>query len=174
MKISTNIGIIDHYTLIVPDANSSKIFHEQVLGFIFIKTQYLDSGTGLNGEPDMINHILRLPNEPSKCVVITQGLTENSIFNIYMRENGSGLHHIAYRVNNLEKRFLQMKKAGIKFTSSDILEDPISRLKQIFIDKIHGGYFIELIERNDNIIDNEFTNKNMKKLACTMNKFISN
>ena len=43
--------------------------------------------------------------------------------------------------------FRYLKDAGVKTTSGHVTRDPLSGLKQCFIDPCHAGFFIELIER---------------------------
>ena len=57
-------------------------------------------------------------------------------------------------------------------TSDNILQDPVSGLKQIFLDREHCGYFIELIERNETSGAGEFVEDNMSALANTMEGYL--
>ena len=169
---SLQLGTLDHYTLIVPDAAASTRFHMEVLGFGWVREQLVNAGSVPPGQYDMLNHILHLPGDPSRVMVITEGLTEESIFRRYMKQNGSGVHHIAYRVKDLEFAFNSLQKKGIRLTSDRILTDPVSGLQQFFIAKEYAGYFIELIERTDRIEDGEFVEDNMSGLARTMESYL--
>lgn len=79
-KLDLNIGILDHYTLIVDNADSSAKFYCNVLGFKYISEKRLNTGTAPDGEFDMLNHILTLPKQPNVACVITEGLTKESFF----------------------------------------------------------------------------------------------
>ena len=99
------LGEFDHYTLIVEDAKAVAEFHINVLGFRPSKIQLVNAGSVPEGEYDMLNHILWLPGSREKVMVVTEGLTEDSIFYRYWWRYGSGVHHVAYTVDNIEERF---------------------------------------------------------------------
>jgi len=166
------LGTLDHYTLIVPDAAASTRSHLDVLGFGWVREQLVNAGSVPPGQYDMLNHILHLPGDPGRVMLITEGLTEDSIFRRYMKQNGPGVHHIAYRVNDLEAAFRSLQKKGIRLTSDRILTDPVSGLQQFFIAKEYAGYFIELIERTARIEDGAFVEDNMSGLARTMARYL--
>jgi methylmalonyl-CoA/ethylmalonyl-CoA epimerase len=161
----------DHYTLLVNDAESSCEFHTNVLGFDLIKTQHLNMKNPEEQEPDMLNFVLSLPNQPGKTCVITQGLGEDSVLNRYIQKHGEGIHHVAFSTDNIESDFNHLLENNIKLTSSSVILDPLSGLKQFFIDKSYCGYFIEIIERTSNSKQEGFySNDNMAQLASTMDK----
>ena len=168
-----NLGKMDHYTLIVENAEKSANFHINVLGFKFLRIQGLNTGTVAEGQVDMRNYILQSPGEESCICVITQGLNENTIFSKYLKKYGEGVHHIGYRVNKLEDYFTSLKtNFAVKFTSERTTIDPLTGLHQVFIAKEHAGYFIELIERPDNMNWDLFVDKNMADLASTMQPYV--
>lgn len=164
---------MDHYTLIVENAEKSASFHVNVLGFKFLRIRDLNTGTVPEGLVDMRNFILQVPGDENCTCVITQGLNENTVFSKYLKKFGEGVHHIGYRVNKLEELFTNLKKNfAVSFTSESITIDPITGLHQVFISKEHAGYFIELIERPDHIEWDLFVDKNMTELATTMDRYI--
>ena len=85
-----SLGRFDHYALIVPDAEASTRFHIDVIGFGWVREQKVNAGSAPEGEFDMLNHVLHLPGDPSRVVVITEGLTESSIFRKYLDAHGPG------------------------------------------------------------------------------------
>jgi hypothetical protein len=54
-----------------------------------------------------------------------------------------------------------------------VLKDPLTGLRQIFIDRKYTGYFIELIERTEDASKGVFTNNNKAALAQTMIQYLS-
>jgi methylmalonyl-CoA/ethylmalonyl-CoA epimerase len=168
LSLPLTLGKLDHYTLIVPDAAACLSFHRDVLGFQFLKTQWVNAGSAPAGEYDMVNHILQVPQSPEISLVITQGLNPESIFSRYLTQFGAGIHHVAYQVDHIESHFDFLRIQGVQFTSDQILIDPIKNLKQVFIHRSHCGYFMELIERTPEMTSHQFTQDNMKKLAQTM------
>lgn len=167
-----DVGILDHYTLIVEDADAACRFHTDVLGFAFLRTQLVDAGTAPPGGHDMLNHVLELPKAPGRVLVITEGLTDDSIFRRYLRQYGPGVHHVAYEVPDVELALTTLTAAGYRFTSDRVLLDPLTGLRQVFVDRAHGGYFIELLERTPAAESGEFTEHNMAALARTMHDYL--
>lgn len=166
------LGPLDHYTLIVPDGKASCDFHVNCLGFRFLRMQDVGTEDKNDLSRAMRNYILELPGADGRTCVITEGLCETSIFTRYMQKFGAGIHHVAYAVTDIESCIAALRQVGTVFTSSEILRDPISNLRQIFIDRGHAGYFIELIERSDNAPSGYFTNTNMSRLAATMDSYV--
>lgn len=166
------LSSIDHYTINVEDGQAVADFHVNFLGFGFVGIQDVNTGAAPAGEHDMRNYILRIPQSPDRVCVITQGLREDSIFTRFLRRYGPGIHHVAYAVEDLEKAVTLLRENKIKTTSEEILRDPLTGLRQIFIDREHSGYFIELIERTEQAQAGVFTNENMSRLARTMDGYI--
>jgi methylmalonyl-CoA/ethylmalonyl-CoA epimerase len=164
--------VLDHYTLIVEDAAAVARFHEEVLGFKPLRIQEVNAGSAPDGEYDMLNHVMQIPGTSKRVMVITEGLTDDSIFRRYMRENGPGVHHVAYEVDDLDHCLSVLHEHDIKTTSDQVLKDPLTGLRQEFIDRVHSGYFVELIERTEQASEGVFTNQNMAALARTMIQYL--
>lgn len=167
-----SLEFLDHYTLIVPDGKASSDFHVNCLGFRLLRTQDVGTEDKNDFSHAMRNYILELPGSSGRTCVITEGLSETSIFTRFMIKYGPGIHHIAYAVSNLEACVAALRAAGTAFTSAAILRDPVSNLRQIFIERSHAGYFIELIERTEHTPGGYFTNQNMSGLAATMDSYV--
>lgn len=167
-----DLGEFDHYTVIVENAQRACDFHVNVLGFEFLRTQNLNTGTVPEGEVDMINHVLAVPGLQGKVCVLTEGLTDATIFRRYLKKYGPGIHHVAFCVSSLDEKFAQLQERDIKFTSKDVLRDPLTGLRQIFMAAEHAGYFIELIERTEEASSGYFDNDNMRNLALTMENYL--
>ncbi|HEX2569949.1 MAG TPA: VOC family protein [Polyangia bacterium] len=172
VPVISDLGEFDHYTVIVENAQRACDFHVQVLGFEFLRTQNLNTGTVPEGEVDMINHVLAVPGLRGKVCVLTEGLTEETVFRRYMKKYGPGIHHVAFCVSDLPEKFSRLKEEGIKFTSDEVMRDPLTGLHQIFIAAEQGGYFIELIERTEEAANGYFDNDNMRNLALTMENYL--
>ena len=166
------LGDLDHYTLIVDDARAVADFHVQVLGFRPARVQLVNAGTAPPGSHDMLNVVLWLPGSNEKVMVVTEGLTETSIFSRYLDEYGAGVHHVAYSVEDIEQALEQLRARGVETTSEEILRDPVSGLRQIFLAREHCGYFLELIERSETTGAGDFVEDNMAALANTMKDYL--
>lgn len=164
---------LDHYTLIVADARQACDFHVSALGFTLLRVQDVGVDSDADGSSyAMRNYILTIPGEPGKTCVITEGLSDESIFTKYLRIYGPGIHHIAYCVEDLDAVVASLRSVGTGFTSNDVVRDPTTGLRQIFIDRAHAGYFVELIERSTKAAEGIFTNTNMSRLVRTMSSYL--
>ena len=172
VPVINDLGEFDHYTVIVENAQRACDFHVKVLGFEFLRTQNLNTGTVPQGEVDMINHVLAVPGLCGKVCVLTEGLTDATVFRRYLKKYGPGIHHVAFCVSSLDEKFAQLREQGIQFTSEDVMRDPLTGLRQIFIAAEQGGYFIELIERTEEASNGYFDNDNMRNLALTMEDYL--
>ena len=134
------LGELDHYTLIVRDAKAVADFHVEVLGFRPSRIQLVNAGAAPPGEHDMLNHVLWLPGSTEKVLVVTEGLTPDSIFSRYLEAYGAGVHHVAYAVDDIERSLEELRARGVGTTSDEILRDPVSGLRQTR--REHCGYFL--------------------------------
>lgn len=180
-KNSIKCNKIDHYTLIVPNAKSVSDFHKNVLGYPFLQIKEVNAGSAPQGKFDMINYIHEWPDNSGRILVVTEGLTDESIFRRFMTKYGQGIHHVALQVDDLDSTCEILNQKGIKRTSPDIMIDFLSGLKQVFIDNSDTGVFIELIERKkidhaqtDATEKGFFTHDNMAGLAGSMSNYVEN
>lgn len=131
---------LDHIAFRVKDKDISK----QI--FILMGYEVVDSFLPFNN--DKVSCIvLKHSKYDLPEIFISEGL-EDSIVKNWINKNGSGVHHIAFKVDNLDKEIGIFKSKGIKFSS----ENPIvcEDLKQIFTEPLDflGGICIELLERS--------------------------
>ena len=168
-----SLGDLDHYTLIVADGQAVSDFHTGALGFTLVRIQDVGIEDPAMRTQAMRNYILALPGPPGRTCVVTEGLAEESIFSQYLRKYGPGIHHVAYSVTDLQAAVDTLRAAGVHFTSPEILRDPGSGLRQIFIERQHAGYFIELIERTKDAQGGYFANTNMSRLVQTMASYVA-
>jgi alanine transaminase len=138
---------LDHYTLICENAEQVAEFHIEYLGFRFLRTVDVNTGTVDKNNIDMKNYVLEPPGNPHMSVVITEGLNDDTIFRKYMKRYGAGIHHVAFEVDDVEGAFQYLRANGVRTTSDSVTTDMLSGLKQFFIDPAHAGFYIELIER---------------------------
>ena len=172
VPLINDLGEFDHYTVIAENAQRACDFHVNVLGFEFLRTQNLNTGTVPEGEIDMINHVLAVPGLCGKVCVLTEGLTDETVFRRYLKKYGPGIHHVAFCISDLDQKFARLQAQGIKFTSEEVMRDPLTGLRQIFVAAEQGGYFIELIERTAEASCGYFHNDNMRNLALSMENYL--
>ena len=65
------------------------------------------------------------------------------------RDGTGGIHHMAYRVRNIDKIVDEWKNLDVEFLTDDVIDCPDDKLRQIFTKPLDymGGIIIELIER---------------------------
>jgi 4-hydroxyphenylpyruvate dioxygenase-like putative hemolysin len=70
----------------------------------------------------------------------------------WVEERGDGgIHHMAYKVKDMEETVASWREKGVEFLTEDIIDCPEDNLRQIFTKPLEalGGVIIELIERGD-------------------------
>jgi len=137
----------DHYTLICENAVEVARFHEEYLGFKYLRSIDVNSGTVQADEVDMKNYVMQPPGNPHMSMVVTEGLNDKTIFRKYLKNRGRGIHHLAFQVDGIEGVFQSLRARGVKTVSDTVTNDLLSGLKQFFINPGHAGFYIELIER---------------------------
>ena len=63
----------------------------------------------------------------------------------YIRDRGEGIHHIAFRVINLDQLITRLKEKGLKLVPEEPREDEIRRYIFVHPKSVHG-VLIELME----------------------------
>ena len=96
-------------------------------------------------------HYRTINNNPE--IFVSDG-TEDSIVGEWVknhRDGQGGIHHLAYKVENIEEHVKEWKQNGVEFLTNDIIDCPEDKMKQIFTKPLDvlGGIIIELIERED-------------------------
>ena len=93
------------------------------------------------------------PNSSKNPEIFISDGTYNSVVGEWVQaHNGNGgIHHIAYRVNDIYKIVQEWKENGVQFLTEDVIDCPEDNMKQIFSKPLDilGGLIIELIERQD-------------------------
>lgn len=76
---------------------------------------------------------------------VVESTASEGVISKFIESRGQGLHHIAFKVNNLDQWVLKFKEKGIKLTPDEPIQYP--KGKYIFIHpKSALGVLIELIE----------------------------
>lgn len=103
-------------------------------------------------------------------IVISEGLSEDSIVEKYCQKYGGRVHHLAYLVKDIEKVVQVQKKRGIKFTSEEVMGSEEEGIKQIFtLPTESSNHIIEYIQRFGDF-DGFFTPKNIAGLMQSTEK----
>ncbi|NHJ40849.1 MAG: hypothetical protein FK731_12530 [Asgard group archaeon] len=108
--------------------------------------------------------------ETLPVIVISEGLTEDSIVEKYCKKFGSRVHHLAYLVTDIEKVVEIQKSRGVKFTTEEIIGSEEEGIKQIFtLPTETSNHIIEYIQRFGDF-DGFFTPSNIAGLMKSTEK----
>ena len=77
---------------------------------------------------------------------IVASTSPDALIDKYIRDRGEGIHHIAFRVNNLDELIARLKKRGLKLVPEEPRAGKSSRYIFVHPKSAHG-LLIELIER---------------------------
>ena len=97
--------------------------------------------------------VLTPPTNDNPELFVSDG-TEDSIVGEWVKNhrNGQGgIHHLAYKVDNIEEHVKEWQQNGVEFLTNEVIDCPEDKMKQIFTKPLDvlGGIIIELIERED-------------------------
>ena len=147
---------LDHIAFRVTDLEPVVNFYTKSLGFEIVQELEMDFGG-----TKAISKVLNLPGVPF-YIFVDQGLDWNNIITQWVKKYGSGLHHMAYLVDDINTAAEQLKKQSVKFTTDKII-DTGGGLKQLFsTPNPITGIITEIIERErDDIF---FVQENVIKL----------
>jgi 4-hydroxyphenylpyruvate dioxygenase-like putative hemolysin len=109
-------------------------------------------------------------HETLPVIVVSEGITEDSIVEKYVRKFGGRIHHLAYLVKDIEKVVKIQKERGVKFTTENIIGSEEEGIKQIFtLPTDTGNHIIEYIQRFGDF-DGFFTPSNIGALMKSTEK----
>ena len=89
---------LDHYTLITNNAKQTSTNHTNILNYKLDKIKPINSGTVSDNEIDMVNYVMKPPNNNNErsdkelVMVVTEGLNDDTVFRKYMKKFGEGIH----------------------------------------------------------------------------------
>ena len=103
-------------------------------------------------------------------IVVSEGVTEDSIVEKYCVKFGSRVHHLAYLVTDINKVVELQKSRGVTFTSDEIIGSEEEGIKQIFtMPTTTTNHIIEYIQRFGDF-DGFFTPDNVESLMKSTEK----
>ncbi|MEA2070808.1 MAG: VOC family protein [Asgard group archaeon] len=103
-------------------------------------------------------------------IVISEGLSKDSIVEKYCQKYGSRVHHLAYEVTNIDEIVKIQQERGIEFTTEEIIGSEPEGIKQIFTKPTEStNHIIEYIQRFGDF-DGFFTPSNIENLMKSTQK----
>lgn len=141
---------IDHVALAVEDIDASITWYTKALGF-----SLLDRSDISGDHSSMVYAVLKCG---SSTIVLVQGTSPESQVSKFIETFGTGMHHIALAVSDLDAALARVSNAG-GHTDTPIIADEGIRQTFLHRDPV-TGIRIELIERKDA----PFSEKNVEGL----------
>ncbi|KAF5557990.1 glu leu phe val dehydrogenase family [Fusarium napiforme] len=131
------------------DTAPKKVFHEEMLGFTHIRTFTVNAGSAPEVQDDGLMHVMGLPQDQQRVLILTGGLTPTSIFSRLLgRKSRSFVHHIAMEVKAVDPLFTARER-GWTTTASTPSIDLATGFRQFFLSESETGTTLEFIERRD-------------------------
>ena len=84
-------------------------------------------------------------------IFVSDGSPDSIVGKWVEERGGGGVHHLAYRLKDIDETVKEWKKNGVEFLTEGVIDCPDDDLRQIFTKPLEefGGVIIELIERGD-------------------------
>jgi len=109
-------------------------------------------------------------DDTKPIIVISEGLSADSIVEKYCQKYGSRVHHLAYEVKDIEQVVQIQKARGVIFTTEKVIGSEEEGIKQIFTrPTAHSNHIIEYIQRFGDF-DGFFTPNNIAELMLSTEK----
>ena len=87
-------------------------------------------------------------SETETHIELLEGLSEDSPISVFLKKKGSGVHHMAIEVDNIQSAFETLQSAGIHFVG-DSIQKGANETQVIFIHpKSTGGILVELVQNS--------------------------
>jgi methylmalonyl-CoA/ethylmalonyl-CoA epimerase len=135
------LGPLDHVGFAVVDLEAAVEFHTRVLGLV---VQHREQ----NPEQGVIEVMLTdaAASAPSTSLQLLSPLDDSSPVHRFLLNRGPGLHHLAYRVNDVRTASGVLQRWGLRL----IYDAPRAGTRGSLINFVHpkdtGGVLIELVE----------------------------
>lgn len=141
---------LDHYAAIMPDATKMKSFHEHMMGFTHLRTFTVNAGSCTNGEDDGLMHVMGLPFDTKRVLILTEGLNQDAVFTKLMNKHcGAHVHHIALEIEDVYAVFAEVREQGWQTTADVPSTGLATGLRQFFLKEEETGCILELIGRGE-------------------------
>jgi hypothetical protein len=119
-----------------------------MLGFTPVRTFTVNTGSRTDGHDDGLMHVMSVPFDMQRVVILTEGLSSESVFSKLMkRKCGEHVHHMALKVDDVDAVFAEVRARGWGTTADEPSFDLATGLRQFFIKEEESGSVLEFIGR---------------------------
>lgn len=127
---------IDHIGIAVKNADQALDLYQHILGMEVVHEEAV---------PDF--HLRTVSLQIGESLIeLLQPLDEASTVHKFIQKRGEGIHHIAFRVENIEKKLAELKNAGIKLIDKEPRIGAGNKKVAFLHPKSTNGVLIELTE----------------------------
>ena len=131
---------IDHIGMIVKDLDASLASYTSKLGLEVEEIEEIE----VEGAKD---RLAMIPIGESRIELIETS-AEKGLAADFLKEHGEGIHHIAIRVEGIDKIYEDLSAKGVKFVWGEVIQrDPKTKIAFLEADEFNG-VLIELVERS--------------------------
>lgn len=131
--VEPKIESIEEIAIAVKDMAKAIELFKELFGFTF------DTGWDMPVE----NMKVKSERVANVQFQLLESTSPNGVIARFIKSRGEGLHHIAFRVTNLEEMVKRLKQKGVRF----VPEKPVAGSYIFIHPKSAQGVLIELIER---------------------------
>lgn len=130
--------LLDHVGIAVRSIDEALPFYQNVLNGSLID-RYTSDTVGIEVHVAVVE-------TADKIVELLEPTNKNSPIARFMKQKGKGVHHLAYRVDDLDEAILEARKNGVRFLEDTLRTNSRGR-RLIYINPIStDGTLIELCE----------------------------
>lgn len=130
---------IDHIGIAVKDLTGALKFYEEVLGL---------KATGTEVVEEQKVRVAFLPTGDSEVELLESTSPDGPVAR-FIEKNGEGIQHIAFRVDNLEERLVELKDKGVRLLDEKPRYGAGGARIAFLHPKSTFGVLVELCERDD-------------------------
>lgn len=148
LKGGTKLGgtefeyVLDHVGIAVRSIDDALPFYLNVLNGV-LEDRYTSDTPGVEVHVAVVR-------TNDKVIELLAPTNKNSPMARFIKQRGKGVHHIAYRVDDLDKAILEASKNGVRFLEDTLRTNPRGR-KLIYVNPVStDGTLIELCSYSNN------------------------
>lgn len=134
--------VLDHVGIAVRNIDDALPFYVNVLNGL-LEDRYTSDAPGVEVHVAVVK-------TNDKIIELLAPTNKNSPIARFLKQRGKGVHHIAYRVDDLDKAILEARKDGVRFLE-DTLRTNIRGRRLIYLNPVStDGTLIELCSYPNN------------------------
>ena len=130
---------IDHIAIAVHDLDSSLKFYTDVLGL---------QNAGIEEIADQKVRLAMLPIGDTH-IELLEPTTEDSPIAKFLEKKGEGMHHIAFRVENLAGELIRMEEMGVELIDKTVKTGAAGNQVAFLHPKSTFGVLMELVNKDN-------------------------